>query len=91
MLDIKEFEAMVMLDLPESERGVLNARLCELDESFTALEKVNTDGAEPLVTVLDMSNVLRKDVAEKLISRDELLSNAPEQNDGYFIVPGTLD
>ena len=91
MLDIKEFEAMVMLDLPEGEREVLSARLCGLDESFTALEKVNTDGAEPLVTVLDMSNVLRGDVAEKLVSRDELLSNAPEQYDGYFKVPGTLD
>jgi aspartyl/glutamyl-tRNA(Asn/Gln) amidotransferase C subunit len=40
--------------------------------------------------VLNLQNVLREDAAKKLLSREELLSNAPEQYDGYFQVPGTL-
>jgi len=40
---------------------------------------------------LDSSNVMREDVASKLISRDELLKNAPEQHDGYFQVPAAIE
>lgn len=90
MLDIKEYEDMMMLELPESEREQLGKRLNELAESFTALETVDADGVEPLVSVLDLRNVLREDVSEQLITRDELMSNSPEQYDGYFKVPGTI-
>ena len=90
MIDIKEYEEMMMFDLADKEREGLGRRLGELVDSFAALEKVDTCGAEPLVTVLDGCNVLREDISEKLMTRDELLSSAPERHDGYFKVPGTL-
>ena len=90
MIDIKEFEAMMMFKLPEDERGRLNTRLDALAVGFEELGQVDTDNVEPLVTVLDLRNILREDVSEQLLTRDELLSNAPEQYDGYFQVPGTL-
>jgi len=90
MFEIKDYEAMAMLDLQDDERDLLRGRLEDLCESFGALEKIDTDDAAPLVTVLDARNIMREDVAEKLFTRDELLANAPEQYDGYFQVPGTL-
>ena len=90
MLDIKEYEAMAMLDLPDHEREALSKRFVALAESFTALERIDTENVEPLVTVLNLNNVMREDVFEKFLTRDEILSNAPEQYDGYFQVPGTL-
>ena len=62
----------------------------ELLDGFNALAGIDTDGVEPLVTVLDLQNVLREDVGTKMISREELLANAPMQCDGYFQVPKTL-
>ena len=91
MIDIKEYEAMAMLDLPDYEREPLEKRFTDLANGFAKLEEINTGGAEPLVTVLNMNNILREDISEKLLTRDELLSNAPEQYDGYFKVPGTLE
>ena len=90
MLDIKEYEAMAMLDLPDRERERLSKCMNALVSSFAALEQVDTDGVEPLVTVLSMQNVMREDTVVKLLTRDEILANAPEQYDGYFQVPGTL-
>ena len=90
MLDIKEYEAMAMLELPDDERKGLSERFDLLNGSFAALGQVDTDGVEPLVTVMDLRNVMREDVAAKLLTRDEILANAPEQYDGYFQVPGTL-
>ena len=90
MLDIKGFEASAKLCLTESERAFISDTADMLTESFKELEKINTDGAEALAGVLDVKNVFREDKVIKLLSREELLSGAPESYDGYFSVPGTL-
>jgi aspartyl-tRNA(Asn)/glutamyl-tRNA(Gln) amidotransferase subunit C len=91
MKNIKDYEAMAKLDLPENERDWISDRADMLIDSFNRLKSIDTSGVEPLITVLDVKNVLREDVGVKMLSREELLSNAPEQSDGYFKVPKTLD
>ena len=91
MKDIKIYEAMAKLDLPEAERQLVKDRVEKLLESFSALENIDTSNTEPLVTVLNIKNVMREDIAKKFITREELLSNAPEQYDGYFQVPKTIE
>jgi len=91
MYDFRDYEAMAMLDLPDDERESLSARFDEITGGFSLLDSVCAGNAEPLVSVLEVCNVMREDVAVKMISRDELLESAPEQYDGYFKVPGTLE
>ena len=91
MRTFNDYESMAMLDLPESERTGLKERFDEITGSFSALDAFDTSNVEPLVSVLDIHSVLREDEAEKIISRDELLKNAPEQHDGYFQVPAAID
>ena len=91
MFDIAKYEAMAMLDLPDDERGALGKRAAALAESFAALDEIDAGGVLPLVSVLDIHTVLRQDVSEKILTRDEIMANAPEQRDGYFQVPGTLE
>jgi len=84
---------MAMLELSEAERSRIRERFDEVVSGFSALDDYDAsqlDGVEPLVSVLDLRNVLREDVAVKSFSREELLKNAPEQYDGYFQVPGTI-
>ena len=90
MRDIRDYEAMAMLDLQEDERELIGGRFDAVTCGFAALGQIDTECVAPLVTVLDLNNVLREDVAYKLLTRDEVLANAPEQYDGYFQVPGTL-
>jgi len=90
MLNIKPYEDMMKLDLPDAERAWVSARAGALVDSFAALDNMDTDGIEPLVTVLDIQNVLREDISVKMLPREELLASAPEQYDGYFQVPKTL-
>jgi aspartyl-tRNA(Asn)/glutamyl-tRNA(Gln) amidotransferase subunit C len=86
-----DYENMAMLELPESERASLNERFDVLVDGFSALDKYDTSGVLPLVTVLDLHNVLREDVPEKFMPREDLLKNAPEHHDGYFQVPATIE
>ena len=90
-MDIKVYESMAKLDLPQPEHQELSERADALLRSFAAIESVDTDGVEPLITVLDIQNIMREDIPGKYITREELLSNAPEQYNGYFQAPKTLD
>ena len=91
MLDIRKYETAAMLELSDLERAKIGQCAAALLERFDAISEINTDGIPPLVSVLDLHNILREDEAGKLITRDELMANAQEQYDGYFRVPGTIE
>ena len=91
MNNIEGFEAMAKLKLSDEERSEIGGWADMLIESFSVLEQINTDDVEPLVSVLDLHSIMREDVVVKMLTRDELLSNAREQHNGYFQAPKTLD
>jgi aspartyl-tRNA(Asn)/glutamyl-tRNA(Gln) amidotransferase subunit C len=55
------------------------------------LGEVNTDGVEPLATVIDQKLRLRDDVVSEGNIRDEILANAPEAQHGFFAVPKVIE
>jgi aspartyl-tRNA(Asn)/glutamyl-tRNA(Gln) amidotransferase subunit C len=89
-LKIEKYEATAKFFLPQNERELIEKKITEIVNGFGELEAIDTAGVEPLVTVLNVTNVLREDICAKNISLDELLSNAPEQYDGYFQIPKAL-
>jgi len=91
MKNIKDFEAMAKLSFSEAHREWATGCADGLIESFSELDTVEVQDIDPLITVLDVKTVLRHDVAVKQFSTDEILSNAPEQYDGYFQVPKAVN
>ncbi len=85
------YEPMAKLSLDAESRAVADDIIARLEGEFEKMEKIDTEGVEPLVTVLDLKNVLREDVSAQIVSRDTLLENAPEEYDGYFQVPKTIE
>jgi aspartyl-tRNA(Asn)/glutamyl-tRNA(Gln) amidotransferase subunit C len=55
------------------------------------LGEVNTDGVEPLATVIDQKLRLRDDIVNDGNIRDEILANAPEAQHGFFAVPKVIE
>ena len=55
------------------------------------LNELNTDGIEPTMHVLEMSNVFREDVVQPSLDREAALANAPKTDGEYFLVPKILD
>jgi len=55
------------------------------------LGEVDTDGVEPLATVIDQKLRLRDDVVTEGNIRDEILANAPEAQHGFFAVPKVIE
>lgn len=88
---IIELEGLAKLDLPENERDKILEDFIYLTNQFKKISEVDTTEVKPLVHVTSLTNVLREDITIKTIPREEILKNAPEQNDGYFQVPQTLE
>ena len=55
------------------------------------LGEVNTDGIEPLATVIDQKLRLRDDAVTDGDIRDDVLANAPEAHHGFFAVPKVIE
>ena len=55
------------------------------------LAEVNTDGVEPLATVIDQKLRLREDSVIDGDCRDDVLANAPQAQHGFFAVPKVIE
>ncbi len=55
------------------------------------LGEVDTDGVEPLATVIDQKLRLREDAVTDGDCRDDVLANAPDAQHGFFAVPKVIE
>jgi aspartyl-tRNA(Asn)/glutamyl-tRNA(Gln) amidotransferase subunit C len=51
------------------------------------LNEVDTDGIRPTSHAISLTNAFREDEPNEHLERDRALENAPEKEDGNFIVP----
>ena len=91
MVNLKQLESISKINLTDSETNTALDFFNLWIEKFDTLEKIDTENIEPLVSVSSLVNVMREDVAYKMVSVEELLENAPEQNNGHFVVPRILE
>ena len=55
------------------------------------LQQAPTQGLEPMANPHDMVLRLRQDTPEPLPTRDELMQNAPQAAEGFFLVPRVVE
>ena len=91
-----------MIDEKTVRRVAQNARLLPEDalrfskdldavlEAFTLLEKVDTEGVEPVFHPIEIKNVFREDKVEPSLSQEEALSNSQSTQDGFFKGPKAI-
>jgi aspartyl-tRNA(Asn)/glutamyl-tRNA(Gln) amidotransferase subunit C len=57
---------------------------------FDKLNELETADIEPMTGAVEQSDVLRADSRQASLAREKGLSNAPEQEGGFFKVPKVL-
>lgn len=55
------------------------------------LNEVDIEGVEPMTSAVDMAAPLRKDVVSDGNKRADVLKNAPKKDDGFFVVPRSVE
>lgn len=78
---------LARLNVNEGEVEKLASQIGDILSYMDTLEKADTQGVEPTTHAIDLTNALREDVVHTHPGVEETLANAPEQEDGMFVVP----
>ncbi len=89
--DVAKVALLGRLKLSAAELDRMAMQLTRVLEYVEILNEVNTDGVEPMAHAVDLSNVLRDDVEQASLSREEALANAPKTDGRGFLVPQVLE
>ncbi len=88
---LEHLEKLSRIELTaEEKQGALND-LQDLITYIETLNEIDTDSAEFLSESTELINVMRDDEVKASSERSVILSNAPRQAEGCFIVPKTVE
>ncbi len=89
--DVEYVAGLAQLSLDDNARKRLVKEMGEILTYMDQLNEVDTDGVEPMMHVLELSNVYREDKVGDSLDRVAALDNAPKSDDEYFLVPRILE
>lgn len=93
--DLKRIAHLARITVSEADVAQLQTQLTGIFGLIDELQAVDTTGLEllphPLAVVQDMAQRLREDRVTESDQRDANMANAPEQENGLFLVPRVLD
>jgi aspartyl-tRNA(Asn)/glutamyl-tRNA(Gln) amidotransferase subunit C len=88
---VRRIAHLARIAVAESEvehlQGELNAMLAFVEQ----LREVNIDGVEPMTSVMPMEMKKRPDLVNDGEIADEVVANAPETQDYFFLVPKVVE
>ena len=88
--DVKHVASLAKLEFYDDEIGKFTSQIEDIMNMANELRKIDTTGVEPTINVTDAVNIMRDDVATAPISREELMKNVPEHEDGFIKVPAII-
>lgn len=89
--DVENVAWLSRLSISEADMDKNIKELSDFLEYVDKLKDVDTENVAPTAHVLPLKNVFREDVVKPSLDRTLALSNAPDQEDGYFRVPKIIE
>jgi aspartyl-tRNA(Asn)/glutamyl-tRNA(Gln) amidotransferase subunit C len=93
-LTIKEVEhvaRLARLRLAPDELEKMRVQLSNILGHIDLLKEVDVSDVPPTAQVTDLLNILRADEVRASLPREDVLANAPDQQDGMFRVKAIFD
>lgn len=82
---------LAKLRLSSEEMQQMQKDMQQILDYAEVLNRIDTDGVEPMTQPLTYGNVFRCDEAVSDSSGEEILSCIPNRDDGQYLVPFTLE
>ena len=82
---------LAKLELSEAEKEQAKEDMGKMLDYIDKLNELDTSGVEPMSHVFPVHNVFREDVVTNGDDRENMLANAPEERDGQYQVPKTVE
>ena len=85
--DTKHVAKLARLELSEQEIDKFADQLGNILQYVEQMNEIDTTNVQPMAHPFDIVNVMREDEVYYENTKEELLKNAPEEEDGFFKVP----
>jgi aspartyl-tRNA(Asn)/glutamyl-tRNA(Gln) amidotransferase subunit C len=82
---------LARVGLTESDLEKFRQQLSAILDHFEVLKKIPTEGVPPTMHTLSLQDVLSPDEPRDSLTQEQVLANAPNQQDGYLRVRAVLD
>ena len=82
---------LAKLELSDEEKEAAKSDMGRMLDYIDKLNALDTNGVEPMSHIFPVHNVFREDVVTNGDDRDNMLANAPEERDGQYQVPKTVE
>ncbi len=88
---VRRIARLARIHIPEEDLEPLAGELSNIIGWVEQLAEVDTDGVEPMTSVVETTPEHREDVVNDGGYRDRVLANAPDAADGFFTVPKVIE
>lgn len=85
--DVEHVAKLARLELTEDEKELYTKQLGDVLKYVDQMNEVDTSDVKPMTQVIDFVNVIREDKVYYEHTKEELMANAPEEENGFFKVP----
>ena len=82
---------LARLDLDETAIDKFAEQITKILEYMDLLNQVHTEGVVPMSHAIFLTNAFREDEEKEHLDRDLVLANAPENEEGNFLVPKVIE
>ncbi|MEM6812313.1 MAG: Asp-tRNA(Asn)/Glu-tRNA(Gln) amidotransferase subunit GatC [Pseudomonadota bacterium] len=89
--DIAKVASLARIEMQDDELEKYAPQLSNIIGWVEQLSEVDTDNVEPLASVVDIKLSLRQDEVTDGGYPKEILANAPEELEGFFVVPKVVE
>ena len=88
---IADLASLAKLSFDEKSSKNMQDDLKKIIGFIDKLSEINTENVEPLIYLSEELNVLRTDNNVENISQEQALTNAPQKDSDYILVPKVLE
>jgi len=85
--DVEHVAKLARLELTDEEKELYTKQLGDVLKYVDQMNEVDTSNVKPMTQVIDFVNIMREDKVVYEQTKEELMANAPEEENGYFKVP----
>ena len=89
--DVARIAHLARIEISESDRRAMVAQLNDIFAMIEKMQAIDTTGVAPMAHPLGGLQRLREDRITETDARAENMKNAPEAQDGLFLVPRVVE
>ena len=89
--EVRDVALLARVGMTEAELSQMRDQMSNILENFDVLSQVDTEGVEPTGHSVDVDTVMRDDQVSESSPIEDVLANAPSQENGFVRVRAVLE